>query len=252
MFNDNPSFSIMDKKFNVIVLAAGIGSRLRPETDYVPKALVQLGKFRAIDHFIRKYQHIADKFIIAVGHGADLLENYVTGKYPTVRMMFSRENVSDLRGPGTSLVYALDYASSRLPTIVSFCDYVVGDYVPVDNDILGVCRFNKSSVLGEYTSLAVAEEGIVTDIVKNANPLKVKDMGFTGFTVCHNTLFLKMLAYQAAVSKKHVDFTFDIIRKYITKIKTRAFPILEILEFGTADTLEKTRRILGGSDTVHS
>jgi NDP-sugar pyrophosphorylase family protein len=252
---DNPSFSLRNQKFNVIILAAGLGTRLKPETDYIPKALIQIGQSRAIDYFIRKYQHIADKFIIATGYGADLLENYLTGKYYTLDIVFSREDVSELRGPGRSLVFALDHASSKLPTFVTFCDYIVDEYIPVDEDIVGVCRPGKEvSVLGEYTGLVVAEEGIVVDLIRNENPSRVKDMGFTGIAAFQNTLLLKMITYRAAANEggdQNVDYTFDIVREFIHKAKTRAYPITKILEFGTEDTLRKTRRILGGSNSIH-
>src|SRR5258708_7226531 len=127
MIKDAPLFSISNSKFNVIVLAAGLGSRLRPETDYVPKPLLELGGVRAIDYTIRKYQYIADRIIIAVGYCADLLENYCRGRFSSLNLQFSYEKVSDLRGPGTSVIYALDTASCKLPTIVTFCDYLVED-----------------------------------------------------------------------------------------------------------------------------
>jgi NDP-sugar pyrophosphorylase family protein len=250
--NSNPSFSLRNQKFNVIVLAAGRGSRLKPETDYIPKALVQIGENRAIDHFILKYQHIADKFIIAVGYGADLLENYLRGKYSTLNLAFSREDVSELSGPGKSLVFALDYASSKLPTLITFCDYIVDEYVPVDSDVLGVCRPAKQvSIVGEYTSLVVAEEGVVTDLVKNSD-LAVKDMGFTGIAVFHDTLLLRMLAYRVAINRRNVDYTFNIVREYIRKIKTNAFPISRIVEFGTEETLKLARNLFDGSNRIPS
>lgn len=253
--HDAPSFSITNQKFNVIILAAGVGSRLRPETEYIPKALVKVGQTRAIDHFIRKYQYIADRFILAVGYGADLLENYLKGKYPTMNLMFSREDVSELRGPGRSLVYALDHASSRLPTLITFCDYIIDEYLPVDSDILGVCKpIEDASILGTYKTLVVADEGVVVNVVRNEDPTKVKDMGFTGIAVFHNTLLLKMIAYHAAVSgnnAQNVDYTFDIIREYVLRIKTRGCPLSRIFEFGTEDTLKKIRRYFGGSNSVH-
>jgi len=80
MFEEGPIFSISNEKFNVIVLAAGLGTRLKPETDHIPKALIQLGSDRAIDHLIRKYQFVADRLILAVGYCSDLLENYCRGR----------------------------------------------------------------------------------------------------------------------------------------------------------------------------
>jgi len=247
VYKEVPLFSVKNQKFNVIILAAGLGTRLKPATDYIPKALVIIGKDRAIDYIIRKYQHIADRFIIAIGYSADLLENYVRGKYSSLNLLFSQEDVSELSGPGKSLLYALDYASSKLPTIITFCDYVVGDYFSVDSDVLGVCKPNRESILGTYKTLVVSKDGIVTDIIKNVD-MKQKEGGFTGIAMCHNTILLKSIAYNAAIKSENIDYTFDIIKKYIQKIRTTACPLSKIIEFGESDTLEKARGYVNGSN----
>ena len=115
-----PLYSVQNQRFNVIILAAGLGTGLKPATDYIPKALVEVGQDRAIDYSMRKYQYIADRVIVATGYCADLLENYVRGRYSSMELYFSRENVGELSGPGKSFLLALDYTSSRLPTIVTF------------------------------------------------------------------------------------------------------------------------------------
>jgi len=252
MFKETPLFSITNQKFNVIILAAGLGTRLKPATDYVPKALIRIGKDRAIDYSVRKYQYIADRIIIATGYSADLLENYVKGKYSSLNPMFSREHISELRGPGRSLVYALDYASSKLPTLITFCDYIIEDYMSVDSDMLSLCKPSKEpSVLGTYDSIAVVEEETIMDLVKNKDIKNIKENGFTGIAVCQNTMLLKSITYSAALSKRpdeNVDYTFDIIREYILKVKTIACPLSKIFEFGAGDTLEKTRKYINGSN----
>ena len=238
MHNESPLFSVRNQKFNVIILAAGLGIRLKPETDYLPKALVELGKggLRAIDYSIRKYQYIADPFIIALGYSADLLENYIKGKYSSLNIFFSREEVSELRGPGKSLVYALDYASSKLPTIITFCDYIINDQISVEYDSIGVCKpSNEDSVLDTYKTIAIVDEGIIVDLKKNEDIENFKKDGFTGISIFHNTKLLKSIVYNAY-----------IIRSYVQKVKTLACPISKIFEFGTEDTLKRTRRYLNG------
>jgi len=251
MHNESPLFSVTNQKFNVIILAAGLGSRLKPETDYLPKALVELGKggLRAIDYSIRKYQYIAERFIIALGYSAELLENYIKGKYSSLNIFFSREEVSELCGPGKSLVYALDYASSKLSTIITFCDYVINDQISLEYDSICVCKPSKEdSVLDTYKTVAVVDEGIVVDLKKNEDMENVKEDGFTGIAICHNTKLLKSIVYSAAASKtelEDVDYAY-IIRSYIQKVRTLACPLSKIFEFGTEDTLKRTRRYLNG------
>lgn len=248
MVKKSPSFSVTGKKFNVIILAAGVGARLRPETDFIPKPLIELGGQRAIDHLVQKYQYISGRLIIAAGYGADILEHYVKGKYPALSPMFSREKVSELAGPGRSLVYALDHASSKLPTLITFCDYVMEDYIPVDHDALGISQKPKPPyVVDPYPKgLATVEEGVVVDLVENKSLDRVTYNGFTGLAICHDTTLLKAIAYtKASETGLKPDYTFDIIRTYVSKVKTVALSLSCMYEFGTPEMLKKVRRCLG-------
>lgn len=253
MYKNAPLFSVFGNRFNIIILAAGLGSRLRPATDYIPKALVEVGGMRGIDHAIRKYQYVAERIIIATGYCADLLENYVRGGYPALHFFFSQENVQELRGPGKSLLHALDFATSRLPTLITFCDYLLGDEFSVDQDGLAVCRARPGdSILGTYKTVAQVDEGVVLDLMENPDIENRRENGFTGIAICHNTLLLKSIVYgqASAHGTDHLDYAFSVIRPYIQKVRTLACPIQNILEFGTEETLQQTRRLVGdGADS---
>ncbi len=248
MWLDAPLFSVANLKFNVIILAAGMGRRLQPETDYIPKALVHLGPARAIDYAIRKFQYVSERMIVAAGYCADLLENYVRGKYPSMNLCFSREDVSELCGPGASLLYALDYASCRLPTIVTFCDFLFGDQFPVDADAAVVCRpGHPEAVIDTYKTGAVVEEGVVSDIRPNSDPLGIRENGFTGTVMCHNSILLKAIAYGQANAKRsltELDYTLDVIRPYVQAVRTQAVPASRMFEFGTEESLARTRKYM--------
>jgi hypothetical protein len=251
MFEKSPSFSKTGKKFNVIILAAGLGSRLKTETNNIPKPLVYLGKedMRAIDYTIQKFQYVADRIIIATAYCADILENYIKGKYENMNIFFSRENVSELDGPGLSLIYALDYASSRLPTIITFCDYVIEDYIPVDDDALGLTGESGDPYIMDFYpgSTGTIENGIIVDLVKNEGPdgkrLKVIENGYMGISICHDTMLLKSIAYGSMATKNN-EFTFDIIKSYISKRKTLPIKLSKMFEFGNLERLKKTRERL--------
>lgn len=249
MFNKTPLFSIQDQKFNIIILAAGMGTRLRPETDFIPKCLIDIGGIRSIDYCIQKYQYIAGRIILAVGYCGDLVTNYVTGRYGPLELYFSHEQVAQLKGPGTSLVYALDQASSRLPTIITFCDYIIQDQFPVDYDSLCVCHPNDTpSILGEYRTIALIDEGVVTGLKWNEDMPHVRENGCTGIVIFHDTCLLKALTYSAAAAgKEEVDYGFDVIDPYVKQRRTLATPLSHLFEFGTNETLVATRRYLNGN-----
>ena len=248
MLTDAPLFSVTNQKFNVIILAAGLGRRLQPETDYIPKALVNLGQARAIDYAIRKFQYVSDRMIIGVGYCADLMENYVRGKYPSPNLFFSREEVSELRGPGASLLYALDYASCKLPTIITFCDFIFGEQFAVDADTVVVCKPGTAdAVIDTYKTVAVVDEGVVSDIIPNRDVDHVRENGFTGTAVCHNSILLKSIAYGKASTLPHpgdLDYTLDVIRTYVRTMRTVAAPVSSMFEFGTEESLARTRMYL--------
>ena len=246
MFSQSPSFSIKGKKFNVIILASGLGSRLGSETAQIPKPLVSLDKegTKSIDYLIQKFQYVAEKMIVTTAYGADLLEYYLKGKYGSLSPIFSREKVEELKSPGRSLVFGLDHALSELPTIVMFSDYIIEDYIPVDNDSLCVTQKPGPPYIVDPfpKGLPVIEEGIITDVIPNPNLQEQRYDGLNGLGVFHDTLLLKSIAYQKAKEKNlDVAYDFDILKEYVKKIKTIPIYVSKLFEFGTPEMLKKVR-----------
>jgi NDP-sugar pyrophosphorylase family protein len=61
-----------------MILAAGLGSRLRPLTDSIPKALIKLKEFTLLELLIRKLQTNGfDEIIINVHHFANQVKEYL-------------------------------------------------------------------------------------------------------------------------------------------------------------------------------
>jgi choline kinase len=248
MFIQSPSFSIKGEKFNVIILASGLGSKLGQETAQIPKALVELDDkgTKAIDYLIQKFQHVAGRLIITTAYCADLLEFYIKGKYSMFNPVFSREKVSELKGPGTSLVLGLDQASSRLPTIVLFCDYIVEDYIPVDNDALCISKKPEDPYIVDShpKGTPVIEGEIITDLVPNQSLEEEKYGGFTGISIFHDTLLFKSIAYTKAYEKKlNAAYDFDMVKDYVRRIKTVPIYVSKMYELGTAEMLKRVREI---------
>jgi len=121
----------------------------------------------------------------------------------------------------------------------------------VERDALGLCRPGASgSILGTYKTIGVTDSDRIADVVPNSNLEHEKVNGFTGIFVCRSTHLLKSIAYGAAAEQgpKSIDYTMDIVRPYIRKVKTVPAYISQILEFGTEETLEQTRTYLNGHD----
>ncbi|MGQ0606664.1 MAG: nucleotidyltransferase family protein [Candidatus Nitrosotenuis sp.] len=62
----------------VIILAGGLGSRLKPITDYVPKSLIPINNIPLIEWQIKQLKKFGiNNFIICTGYKTDQIENYL-------------------------------------------------------------------------------------------------------------------------------------------------------------------------------
>ena len=72
-----------------IILAAGVGSRLRPITNEVPKCLVNVNGKSIIDYQIEAYINAGiSEIVIITGHLHEKLVEYVKNKYSDINIVF--------------------------------------------------------------------------------------------------------------------------------------------------------------------
>ena len=64
-----------------IILAGGLGSRLKPITDYVPKPLIPINNIPLIEHQIKQLKKFGvNQFVICTGYKTDQIQNYLEHK----------------------------------------------------------------------------------------------------------------------------------------------------------------------------
>ena len=104
------------------ILAAGLGTRLRPLTDSLPKALVKVGDKPlvkiAIDNLIHQG---ATRIVINIHHHADLLTNYLHKQQWDVELVISDER-SMLLDTGGGLKKAAHLFSPNEPILIHNVD----------------------------------------------------------------------------------------------------------------------------------
>lgn len=75
-----------------MVLAAGVGSRLRPLTDHVPKALVEVGGRSLLEHVLDRLMRFGvDSAVVNVHHEPDRIEAFLRTGRITIPVALSRE-----------------------------------------------------------------------------------------------------------------------------------------------------------------
>jgi glucose-1-phosphate cytidylyltransferase len=61
----------------VVILCGGLGTRLREETEFRPKPMVNIGTRPILWHIMKIYAHYGHKdFILALGYKGDMIKNY--------------------------------------------------------------------------------------------------------------------------------------------------------------------------------
>lgn len=111
----------------VVILAGGLGTRLRSLTPDLPKALVPVAGRPFVDHQLDllRAQGLSD-VLVCVGHRGDQIETHVgDGARFGLRVRYAREDPARLLGTGGAIVNALPlldesflvlYGDSYLPT----------------------------------------------------------------------------------------------------------------------------------------
>lgn len=88
-----------------VVFAAGIGSRLKPFTDFHPKALAEIAGKPILGHVLDKLIAAgADDIVVNVHHFADQIEVYLASRYPGVKVSDESSVLLDTAG-GLAKIY---------------------------------------------------------------------------------------------------------------------------------------------------
>ncbi|HEU4559634.1 MAG TPA: sugar phosphate nucleotidyltransferase, partial [Longimicrobium sp.] len=85
-----------------MILAAGLGTRLRPLTDHTPKPLIPVGGVPMLERVARRLMAAgADRLIVNTAHLAEKIEEYVRSRDGFgVEAVFSREDPGPLETGG--------------------------------------------------------------------------------------------------------------------------------------------------------
>ena len=95
-----------------VILSGGIGKRLRPITDYVPKSLVPLNNIPIIEWQIRYFKKFGIKeFVICVGYKSEQIINYLKPKKIDVKIDYSIEKTP--LGTGGAIKSANDFINDE-------------------------------------------------------------------------------------------------------------------------------------------
>ena len=114
-------------KFDVIILAGGLGTRLSSVVKDVPKPMAAVGGKPFLDHILANLPlGNIHKIVLAVGHKYEVIEDYYGDTYENVKLEYSIEN--EPLGTGGGIAKALQLVESETCLILNGDTYFDVNY----------------------------------------------------------------------------------------------------------------------------
>lgn len=186
----------MSRPTTAMVLAAGLGKRMRPITDAVPKPLVRLGGKPLIDHVLDRLATAGvTKAVVNVHYRADQMERHLAGR-SSPRIVISDER-DQLLETGGGVVRALPLIGDE-PFIIHNSDtvWIEGPVANLDAMIAAWDEARMDSLLLLATSAHALGYDGAGDFTMSADGLiarrregQVTPFVFAGVSIAHPRLF---------------------------------------------------------------
>lgn len=149
----------------VVLLTAGLGTRMGRYAELTNKSLLPVKGKAIISHIIDQYPRTHTRFIVAVGHKADLVQAYLNWAHP--HHLIEYVHIDNYAGPGSGPAYSLRQCRSTIEneefTAIA-CDgyYECLTSIPTGRNVLGVAQVptDQQSI---YCNVCVCE-GRVSDV----------------------------------------------------------------------------------------
>ncbi len=237
-----------------MIFAAGLGTRLRPLTDTMPKALVPVGGRPLIDLLLDKLHRSGfERIVVNVHHFADMLEQHIRDVAPlyegmTIVVSDERDNLLDTGG---GLRHAAGLFYPQYPVLIHNVDILSNaDLQTLYDDnaamlrsgerdaVLVVSKRHSSrTLIFEMDNRLVGWRNMQTGEVRGpATSIEhtVYMMPFSGIHIVHPRLFWQMSSFPVKFSI--IDFYLQACTS--GKIYGQIVSDLHLLDVGKQDTLE--------------
>ena len=152
----------------VVIMAGGVGTRLRPITHVIPKPLIPVGEYTMLEHIMSKFsQEGCNDFYLTINYKSDMIKYYMGGKKDNPYNIHYIEENTPL---GTAGSLGLINKKFTSPIFVTNCDiYVNENYSEIfdyhkknENDITVVAAILNHHI--PYGCLETGKNGILQKI----------------------------------------------------------------------------------------
>jgi dTDP-glucose pyrophosphorylase len=224
----------------VVIMAGGLGTRLYPYTQILPKPLIPIGEIPIVEHIINRFnQYGSEQFYLIVNHKKNMIKAYFNEIEKSYKVDYADEDKPLGTGGGLSLLKG----KINSTFILSNCDILIEedyekifDYHKKENNLITmVCSLKNITI--PYGVIEISDTGKIVNMKEKPE--------LTFFT---NTgmYIVEPKVINELENDKSVGFP-DIIEYYKSKgEKIGIFPISENswMDMGQLDEMEEMRRRL--------
>ena len=234
---------------NAFIFAAGLGTRLKPLTDTMPKALVPVAGKPLLAHVVEKLKAAGcKKIVINIHHFGDMIVDYVKSQGGFgIDIVFSDEREMLLE-TGGAIKHAVQLLGNE-PFLIHNVDILSN----VDIKALWEEHLNSGSAAtllvskrsssrallfdaeGDLTAWTNKTTGEVKTPYESVDIASLKELAFSGIHVFSPSLFKYFSTYPEKFSI--IDFYLNTCKA--EKIKAYTQEGLQLLDVGKLDSLEK-------------
>lgn len=245
-----------------LIFAAGLGTRLKPLTDAMPKALVPVGGMPLIEHVTRKLKASGiDEAVVNVHHFADMVQQWA-GKQNIMEMRISDERKLLLE-TGGGVLHAREYLEGCGRFLIHNVDILSDLDIRwfescVREDALATLlvserKTSRYLLFEPQTMLLVGWTNVTTGEVRSPypglDPSRCLKLAFSGIHILSDKVFDVLDAYARENGLYQGDDAprFPIIDFYLSacadhKIYGVKADALHLVDVGKLDTIEMAER----------
>lgn len=244
-----------------MIFAAGLGTRLKPLTDRMPKALVPVGGKPMIDQVMEKLQAAGyDDIVVNVHHFAGQIIDHLHGRHgvqisdESDRLLETGGGVLHaaelLKGCGAFLIHNVDILSNAdLKAFQqAYSERIVNEPETLA-ELLVTARPSSRKLLFEPHSLRLVgwknlNTGKVGSPFKDFREENCIALAFSGIHIMNESILQRLQEYSESIDSPAfpiMDFYFSIATEY--PIYAHIAPELQILDIGKIDRLPEAERM---------
>jgi choline kinase/mannose-6-phosphate isomerase-like protein (cupin superfamily) len=215
----------------ILVLAAGLGTRLSELTEHVNKALLPINGKAIISHIIEKFPKDYD-LVIATGYKHESLQEYCTLVYPDRNIQFVYVSDYETNGPGHSALQCKEFL--QRPFYLTTADCILNSDLPkLDGNWLGVSITEHPE---HYSTVDIDGDDIVRFKNKDVNGYQYAFCGIAG-----------VFDYLDFWQQLEANFDGEVVSAFYTP---EQYPTLKVkhifwLDTGNKPALAHTKKVRG-------